>query len=753
MKKKVQNPLKVVSLLAAFLMVGNVAFGTTYTAVASGNWSSVATWGGSAPPFNITGSDQVNIAAGITVTMDQNVTVNNPLASITVGGTLSGDPYIKLNVLSGTIAGSGSINAANVMLNAGSFFSFSGSLIADTLTNAIVSLSNSSQITVNNALMLPAAVDIMVGGSLTMGNNSNINITGGNLAVVGGNLNLTANYNVSYMTGSLNAGAELSGSGLRKVMINIGAGNTLSLSSNITTNDSLNFISGALALNNYNLTINGALTGNVMIQGASASDLTINTPGGITAAIAFPAGFQTIGSLTVNVGAGNSILIGSNLNIQNSLTLSKGNMLNINGYALTLNGNLDGNGSFIANSGSQLNFNGNISITSPVMLTGSDLGKFTLNIGKGNMATLGTGLTVDTLSLQSGTLVLNSNNVNIMAGIAAGGTGVIASDGAAGISVASSASLMGGLSFDATQDTVKSLTVNIGGGGSLNLGSDLVINGALNFKAGYVNVQSNNLMIGVAGSINGANPNAYVITGPGGYLTMFATVSNHTMFQVGTQSDYLPASISLNPGSAVGTIGVNVSAGVYSNGITGVEISNYEPMVNATWLFQNNIGTGLNANMQLSWQASAEVNGFVHTGDYISHYTTGAWDDIIGDTMTAVLNGSLYTATRANVTSMSPFAVFDQSTVPTGIASVSSTAGGFEIYPNPTNNNLYINNPALTKGSTVYVEVYNTLGQVVAKTQYNNQVLILPVSTLPPGDYLLRLYNDNMSVVKKFIKE
>jgi Secretion system C-terminal sorting domain len=225
------------------------------------------------------------------------------------------------------------------------------------------------------------------------------------------------------------------------------------------------------------------------------------------------------------------------------------------------------------------------------------------------------------------------------------------------------------------------------------------------------------------------------------------------MFQVGTQNSYFPAAITLNPGSAVGTIGVNASAGVFSNGTGGVQISNYEPMVYGTWFFQNNIGTGLNADMQVWWQAAAEVNGFKHTGDYISHYTAGAWDEVMADTMTASLNAGLYTVTRTNVTSMSPFAVFDQSTVPTGVASVNSANGAFQIYPNPTDNNLYVTNPALNTGNTIYVEVYNTLGQVVTKTQYNNQLLVLPVSSLPSGDYLIRLYNDDMSVVKKFIKE
>src|SRR6185312_6862988 len=744
MKNKVKNPLKIVSLLAGLLMVGSVAFGATYTAVASGNWSSAATWGGSAPPFNVTGADQINVGIGLTVNMDQNVTLNNALASLYVGGTLTGSSNVRLNLASGSIAGSGSITTSSVMLNVGGFFNFSGSLTADTLTNAIVSLNNSSQISINDALILPAAINILIGGSVTMGANSNIIVSGGDLVVSGGNLNLNARYNVTYMIGSLTTGAELSGSGLGNVIINVGSGNNVSLNSNLVTNDSLKFLSGALSLNGNNLTVNGALTGNVLIAGSASSNLAINTIGGVAASVSFPANSQNMGNLSINVGAGNSVQLGSNLNVHGTLAIANGSKLNINGEALTIGGDLNGNGSLVVNSGTQLSFTGNTSITGSIMLSGSSMGKFMLNIGNSNMAALGTDLTVDTLSLQSGMLVLNNRNLTINAGIAANGTGMIVSKPSSNIMVSSSASLKGALSFSAASDTVNNLTVNVGGGGQLQLGSNLEVNGKLIFTAGYLNVQNNNLMISAAGSINGANSNAYVITGTGGYLTMFATVNNNTMFQVGTQNNYFPASISLNPGSAVGTIGVNVSAGVFSNGNAGVQISNYEPMVNGTWFFQDNIGSGLNANMQLAWQASAEVNSFVRTGDYISHYTAGAWDDIVGDTMTAVLNGSLYTVTRANITSMSPFAVFDQSTVPTGVASVNLASDGFRIYPNPTNNNLYINNPAVNTGNTVYVEVYNTLGQVVAKTQYNNQLLVLPVSSLPSGDYLVRLYNDDM---------
>src|SRR5580704_8862959 len=150
MKNNFLNPVKCGLLLTSFILVWGFASATTYTAIVSGNWSSATTWGGSAPPTNLTSADQVNIGLGVNVTMDQNVTLNNALASINVLGTLSSDAHIKLNVVSGLLTGTGNISAAQVILNAAGSLTFTGAIIADTLTNSIVSLSSAAQILVNN---------------------------------------------------------------------------------------------------------------------------------------------------------------------------------------------------------------------------------------------------------------------------------------------------------------------------------------------------------------------------------------------------------------------------------------------------------------------------------------------------------------------------------------------------------------------------------------------------------------------------
>jgi len=359
-------------------------------------------------------------------------------------------------------------------------------------------------------------------------------------------------------------------------------------------------------------------------------------------------------------------------------------------------------------------------------------------------------MNVDTLDLVSGTLMLNGNNLAINADIAPLGTGLISSTHASSISVNTLQAVTDSIMFSPLGDTIKNLTMNVGNAGSLKLGSNLIIDGTLNFVKGYVDIGSSDLAIGRAGSVTGASNTSYIITSNGGYLIMNDTIGKTVTYQVGTLTNYLPATLNLNVGSAVGTVGLNTMPKVYSQGTSGVVISNYEPMVDGTWLFQNNIGAGINADMQLSWSAAAEVNGFLNTQySYISHYAS-MWDNI-GDSMVAIVSGSMYSVVRANVTSMSPFAVFNKQTIPTSVNEVTETAGNIVIYPNPATGNLNIQN---TTGSIelVHGEIYNALGQVVSTFQFQNAATVVPVSSLADGVYFLRLYNDNMEVVKRFSK-
>jgi hypothetical protein len=745
METKLRNSLKTCLLLLGMVIMNTCAFGATYTAVASGNWSSAATWGGTAPPFTLGIADQVTIGSGITVTIDSTVTINGVLAQISVAGTLTSATN-NLIVTSGTLTGAGTINVNDLVLNTGGTFSFTGSATANSVSNSIASLAMGAKLTANQVLNVMSIISIQTGGTLTMGSMSVINISGAQIDLSGGSLALSSTYDVNYTSASATAGMELSGSGLRRVAINVGAANSVTLSSNLVMNDSLKMLNGSLVLNGYSLTINSHVSGSGTFSGDLSADIIINTPGGISVPVSFASGSQMLNNLTVNVGSGNSLALGSALTVGGTLNLASGSKLDISGMPLTLSGNFSGSGSIVVNSGSMVTVNAASSITTPIPFSGSSMSSFTLNTGSGNTVTLGSNLTTGTLDLESGVLVLNGNNLSITGDITAAGSGLIASGASSDISVSTAVSPSGTIGFQSPNNVVNNFNVSIGAAGAVTLASDMVIQGALNFASGYINTGSYNLQIGSSGSITGANSNSYVITASGGYLTMNATLSGAVNFPVGTASYYFPATITLNPGSSTGTVGVNVSSGVYSQGTSGTLISSSQPLVNATWMYQTSIASGLNANMQLEWNPATEVNGFVHTGDFISHYTGSNWD--VSSPATATSVGGMFTITRNNITSFSPYAVFDQNTLGINELSVNDQ---FEVFPNPATDVLYVKN---NKGSNglVYADILNILGQVIGSFTLTNGNNVIPLDGLSHGDYFIRFYNDNMSMVKKFVK-
>src|ERR1700741_4659161 len=99
MKKKFYKSIQF-GLISAFVFINTVAQSATYTAITSGNWSSITTWGGTAPSLTNTG-DYISIPLGINVTMDNNVTLSGLTAEINVAGTLSASSSNTLNVVTG----------------------------------------------------------------------------------------------------------------------------------------------------------------------------------------------------------------------------------------------------------------------------------------------------------------------------------------------------------------------------------------------------------------------------------------------------------------------------------------------------------------------------------------------------------------------------------------------------------------------------------------------------------------------------
>ena len=755
MKNFIRIHGKISVLLLAAMLYAVTAFPLTFTAVSSGNWSSSATWSGGIVPTTTILTDQIVIPSGIIVTMDNDVSVSGALSSISVQGTLSSASSTSLTVGSlATVSGTGTLNIGNLMLNTGGVLTFAGTLTAQTITNAAASLQLAANTTVAETITLSSgAFSIISGGALAIGSNGTIVISGGLISLSGGSVNLTGTYNVSYTSSSSIAGLELSGSGLNNISVNVGTGNTVTLSSDLTSSGVLSLSSGSLVLNGHNLTINGSVTGLGSLSGSGSSNLTINTSGGLSSALSFAAGGQSLNNFTINVGSGNSIPLGSMLTVDGTLSLTNGSQLSLGGSTLTLNGDISGTGSLITTSSSGIVVSSSGGLTSNLNFasgSGATVGNLTVNTGAGGSVTWGNSLTVSgTLSLQTGSLVLSGNNLTIGGAISGGGSGTISSTSASNITINSSSSLAGALSFTTGSNTVNNLTVNVGGtGGSVSIGSDLNVSGTLGFTQGSLNIGGNGLFIGGSGSVTGAGSTSYVITGTNGHLNLQLTAGagSATTFNVGTSTNYAPVALQLNSGSASGGVNVGVASGVYAQGTTGTDLSLSQQVVNTTYFVEPDNVSNTNLNLQAMWSAAMAVNGFDNTSAYISHYTGGSWD--ASTPGTATLNGSLYSVTRANISSFSPFAVFDQNTQ-TGVEPIIAD-NTLQIYPNPAVSQLTIETYGGSGKSTIEISEIN--GQIVGHYEVTGPTNSIGISDLNAGTYFIKVSNSEATTVKKFNK-
>lgn len=834
MNNYISSIQKKISLLLFSLVLTGISYGSIFTATTSGNFSSTATWaGGIVPPTTIL-LDQITIQSGVTVNLDNNITINGVLAQLDVEGTLNTANSSSLSIDLGTLTGAGTILLNAIDINAGSTISFTGSLTANTLGIANGFQSSAHIIAGQTLNLISGTLSLVSGGSLDVSNNGTIVISGGLLSVgTGGSVGLTGNYNVIYTSNSSIAGVELTGSGLQNVTVNVNSSSSVTLTSNLTVAGTLSFTGGTLILAGYNLTINGAVaaSGTGTVSSTSASNISINTSGGTTGTITFSGIASAVNNLTINVGAGNQANIGGMVTVNGTLQLSTG-MLSFNNAALTINGNVSGSGSLSGNSSSNLTVttSGGLATALNFAVGGQSINDFNISVGSGNFVTLGSALTVNgtlslaggsninlngytltvgatgsitgtgsivansssgltinstggissliitgpignltinsggsgsvtlgsnvivsgMLTLQSGSLVLNSYGLTITGDIAASGSGTISSTSNSNISIATTSSITGSLNFSAGANSVGNFTVNIGSGGSINIGTNLNVSGTLNFTAGTMNIGVNALVIGASGTISGTGSTSYVITGPGGYVQIGITAGAGTAvnFPIGTSTYFAPANIQLAAGSASGQVQVGVMSNVYAQGTAGVDLSATQPLVDATWNVHSDITSNLNLNLQVIWSAAMEVNGFDHTAAYISHYINSSWDMSATAAATAEAGG-MFGLQKNGITSLSPFAVFNQGTA-TAIAEI-NTDVMFRVFPNPANDNIIVQNIAAST-EPVNMDIYNSTGQLMGNYKLTDATSTVSVKGLASGSYSIKFYNNKMSSTKSFIK-
>jgi len=737
------------TLLTAILIFGTslASMATDYTATVSGNWSSSLTWGGTAPSFSTTGADNITIPVGVTVTQDADVTINNASAVLLVVGTLTGTT--NLNLTAGTLTGAGTVVLNDLTVGTGGWITSVGTISVSQLANSQATLAISAVMSVSNTVVLNAGVaELAAGGVLNLATNTTINMAGGTFNALAGLPTLAGTYNLLY-TGAVSAiGAEASLTGLHNVTVNLAsATNQLSMAGNLSVTGVLSLQQGVLNLAGNTLTIIGGVTTTAgSVAGSATSNLVVNGTGSI-GSLAFTAGAQTLGNLTLAILGSGSVSLASDVAVDGITTLTSGN-LNLNGNTLNIAGTIAaGTGTIIGSSTSGIILSGTGLVgTLPLGTAASTIGTLTVNIASAGNVLLSNALTVsNTLTLLNGSLDLSGQSLTI-GGVVNSSGGTISGSLLSDITFNGSGSA-GTLALTAASSTINNLTINIGSGGSVALASPVTLAGVLTLAQGTIDIAKNDLTMLTAATITGGSAASYVVTSDTGSLIM--TVANagaNGLFQVGTAADYAPVTVT-NNSTLAGTFFVLAHEGVLLNGTTGPDISQFQPVVNTSWNVESSLTTGANVNLLMGWNTSMQVNAFDNTQAYISHYTAGAWNTS-AITASTILGGGLFSLALTGVTSFSPFAVFGHN-VTLGVVAVNSK-DVMEVYPNPSTDKLTIQ--IASASAVTNVEITDISGQTVARFELTNGDNTINIASLNTGSYFVKVSNSEMSAVKKFVK-
>lgn len=291
------------------------------------------------------------------------------------GQTIAGFRYNNLSSTnnSRTIANGTTVEVVGTFTPGSGVYTAAGSTVLFSGNNqnipAISGGYNNLTINGTGTQNLTGTVNIAAGANLTLTagtvNNSTNNFdmgagatiirTGGTLSaqpVWNSNVNLT--YNAVVTTGPE---VPTSSSILNAMVVNPGAGNTVTLGSSPVVNGVLTLTTGRLAIGANTLTLNGTTSGSGQITGSASGSMVIggNTGGNFgTLSFGPNTGDRVLNNLTINrTGGAGTFTLGSNLDVTGSVTfggaatcrvLTGGNTLNL-GTTGSLSG--EGNGKYV----------------------------------------------------------------------------------------------------------------------------------------------------------------------------------------------------------------------------------------------------------------------------------------------------------------------------------------------------------------------------------------------------------------------
>ena len=338
MKKNLFN-LKIATLAAGMLF--STAISAQFTAVTSGNWSSGATWGGTAPSPTVS-NQNITIPSGITVDMDQDVTFSGLLNTFMVNGVLTNTTSNWILMTSGSLSGTGTVSISKLRLTSLSTLTFGGTLNLKSMSNSVASLAFASIANITDTLELENGnLSLNTNGNLTMMTGSTIKVGGGTMAINSGVFNSSNAYNIMYVGINKTSGVEFNSTAIQHVYLNMNDNTqSVKLGSNATVNGTIYLQKGMLDLNGKKATLKGDLmiTSGAMFQSNGTSDMEIQGTGTLSSTLMFNSG-SSMHDLTINRTATGQVKLGNALSIGGNLNLMEGTMSVENGGNLAASSN------------------------------------------------------------------------------------------------------------------------------------------------------------------------------------------------------------------------------------------------------------------------------------------------------------------------------------------------------------------------------------------------------------------------------
>lgn len=730
-----------------------------FTVVASGDWTSSATWGGTAPSGTLA-SQNIIIPAGYTVNLNTDISFTGLLNSITVNGALTSTTSNQITMNSGALAGMGTVDVNKITFVGLSTITFGGNLKVKELSSSASLLGFTAIGNISDTLYLEQGnFNLNTNGNLTMATNSTIKISNGSLNLNAGVFNSSNAYNVMYVGTSKSSGVELNTVTLQHLYVSLNSNSeVLTLSGNSTVNGTVDLKSGKLDLNGRKLTLKGDFTnasGSVFISN-STSEMSVEGSGSLTGSLMFDAG-SSIGKLTINRTGGATAKLVSALSISSQVSLMEGTLNVMSPGVLTMNNNsvihiekgslaTSSGGIFTGTSSYNVEYMGNSDVGTGIELNGSGLNNITVNtINNTNKVILSANTTVNgQLNMIKGKLDLNGRIMMLQGTLNNSANAMFTGSQSSELHLNLTAVTNDTIYFDAADTashTLGKLKLNIPSGSMIVLGTALNIYTELALAAGKLKLTNGDLLMHSTSSITGYDDTKYIVTSAehSGSVVMHVTSGGaFVTYPIGLSSNYSPVHIQQASAGATGAFKARCEV-MYTSMMKSVD---------RMWFLESSAAT-VNANVRFGWVAAAELNGFNRTNAYVSHMTGTSWDVVSAGAATVSTNNT-YELSRTGLTSLSPFAVVEPNQ-PLAI-SKNTKAEGVELFPNPSKDVVYVKIPA---GAEYSFEVIDVTGKTIMTTSNTSEVNKLDVSDLKAGYYFIKINNltENKTATKGFVKQ